>query len=176
MNLDFFLFQKINSFALKCFWLDSLAIFLANYLPYILFISLLIFLLWDFKKYWIIVAKSILAGVIARLGFVPLFHLFWPRPRPFIFNSPHLLLRHANTPSFPSGHAAFFFALSTVIYFYNKKAGIIFFFASILLSFFRVFCGIHWPSDIIFGAIIGIFSGFVIEKLIKYKKGMPVTD
>jgi undecaprenyl-diphosphatase len=81
-------------------------------------------------------------------------------------------LSHSVSSSFPSGHAAFFFALSTVLLLYNKKfyprpkfwwgAGLFFFLASFLISIARVFVGIHWPSDILAGAAIGIFSGWLI--------------
>ena len=79
----------------------------------------------------------------------------------------NLLLSHEATSSFPSGHAAFYFALSTIIYFYNKKAGLLFLFASFLISISRVFVGIHWPFDIFAGAIVGIFSGWIILKISK---------
>ena len=117
----------------------------------------------DSKKYWPIIAQAILAAVLARFGITELIRFFWERPRPFIENNVNLLLSHSATGSFPSGHAAFFFALSAVVYFYNKKTGFFFFLASFLISISRVFCGVHWPSDIIAGAAIGIFSGWIIR-------------
>jgi undecaprenyl-diphosphatase len=75
-------------------------------------------------------------------------------------------------PSFPSGHAAFYFAIATVVFLYLKKvyprpkfwrgASILFFIAGFLISISRVFSGIHWPSDILAGAAIGIFSGWLV--------------
>jgi undecaprenyl-diphosphatase len=67
----------------------------------------------------------------------------------------------------PSGHATLFFALSAVIYFYNKKLGIFCFISSTLIVLARVFGGIHWPSDVLAGAIIGILSGWLINKLFR---------
>ena len=110
--------------------------------------------------------QALVSAAFARVVIVALIRWIWPRPRPFIENNVNLLLTH-NSSAFPSGHAAFFFALSTVIYFYNKKFGILFFLASFLICISRVFVGIHWPLDILAGAVVGIFSGWLIHKIAK---------
>jgi len=160
--IDSFIFQQINSLAGKFVYLDSLAVFLAGYLEYIL-AGLVFLLLW---KKWGAVFRVFVAAILARYGLVELIRFFWSRPRPFIENNVNLLLEHTGA-SFPSGHAAFFFALSLVVYHYNKKAGIGFFIASFLISISRVFVGIHWPSDILAGAIVGIFSGWLILRIFR---------
>ena len=160
--MDYFIFQQINNLAGQWTCLDALGIFFAEYLAYVL-VVLLFFFFWKEKK---VIFQSLLAGFLARFGIVELIRLFWLRPRPFIENEVNLLLEH-NEASFPSGHAAFFFAISTIVYHYNKKAGIGFFIASFLISISRVFVGIHWPLDILAGAIIGIFSGWLVLKLFR---------
>ena len=160
--MDYFIFQQINSLVDRWTCLDAFGIFFAKYLAYIL-VVLLFLILWRKKK---AILQSLLAGVFARFGIVELIRLFWQRPRPFVENDVNLLLEH-NGAAFPSGHAAFFFALSTVVYHYNKKAGILFFVASFLISISRVFVGIHWPSDILAGAIVGIFAGWLVFKIFK---------
>jgi undecaprenyl-diphosphatase len=165
--VDFFIFQQINKFAGRWIILDSLGIFFAKYLGYFLIFFLLLFLIKNFKKYWPMVIQGFSAAILARLGFTELIRFLWPKPRPFIENHINLLLSHSVSSSFPSGHAAFFFALSTVIYSYNKKTGYLFFLASFLISISRVFVGIHWPSDILAGAVIGIFSGWLITLIKK---------
>ena len=158
--MDYFLFQKINGLAGKWLYLDATGIFLAKYFGYIL--AVLVFLI--FWRKWKIILQVFLAAVLARFGIVELIRWLWARPRPFVENHVNLLLDKIDQAAFPSGHAAFFFGLSTVVYFYNKKAGIIFFIASFLISISRVFVGIHWPSDILAGAVVGIFSGWLIKK------------
>lgn len=163
--MDYFLFQQINGLAGKFVCLDTLGIYLAEHFEYVLFFCLFLFLLKNFKKYWPMIAQGLAAAILARFGIVELIRWLWERPRPFVENNVNLLLDKINVAAFPSGHAAFFFALSTVIFLYNKKAGLFFFFASFLISIARVFCGIHWPSDIIGGAIVGIFSGWLVFKI-----------
>ncbi len=164
--MDLYLFQQINQFALKWFWLDVLGIFFTRYLEYILIFCVFLFLVLNFRKYWSMFFQALVSAAFARVVIVALIRWIWPRPRPFIENNVNLLLTH-NSSAFPSGHAAFFFALSTVIYFYNKKFGILFFLASFLICISRVFVGIHWPLDILAGAVVGIFSGWLIHKIAK---------
>jgi undecaprenyl-diphosphatase len=163
MNLDFFLFQEINRFAGKYLWLDNLAIFFAEYFGYIL----VFFVLLIFWKNWKKILQTFLAAILARFGVVEIIRFFWQKPRPFVENNVNVLLNQINSVSFPSGHAAFYFGLSTIVYFYNKKVGILFFVLSFLISFSRVFCGIHWPSDIGAGILVGIFSGWLTIKIFR---------
>ena len=161
-SLDAAIFNWVNQFALQWVWLDTLAIFFAQYLGYILILFLFLLLIRNFKKYWSMVAQALLAAIFARLIIVEIIRYFLPKSRPFVENSVNLLMNHSQEPAFPSGHAAFYFAIATIIYFYNKKAGLLFIAASFLISLSRVFAGIHWPSDILVGAVIGILSGFFI--------------
>jgi undecaprenyl-diphosphatase len=166
---DYLVFEKINSLAGKYPVLDAMAIFFAKYFDYFLIFIVFLFLLKNFKKYWRPVVKTVSAGVLARLGFTEIIRFFYKRPRPFVENKVNLLFNHSSSSSFPSGHAAFYFAVSIIIYSYNKKAGYLFFIASFLISLSRVFVGIHWPSDILGGAIVGIISGIIILKLFSKK-------
>ena len=163
MNIDLFLFRFINQFAGKSVCLDDLAIFLARYFEYFLIFGLFLFLAKSFKKYWPMIVQSFAAAIFSRLIITELIRWLWPKTRPFVADNVNLLFNYNPLEaSFPSGHAAFYFAIATVVYFYNKKAGLGFFFASFLISLARVFSGIHWPSDIIAGALVGMFSGWLI--------------
>ncbi len=163
--MDYLIFRTINNLAGKSVCLDSLGIFLADRFCYVLLGILILFLLKNYKKYRSMVIKAFAAGIIAWFFIAELVKFLWVRPRPFVENQVNLLLPHEADGSFPSGHASFFFALSTVVYLYNKKVGILFFIASALISISRVFVGIHWPTDILAGAIAGIFVGWLVNKV-----------
>ncbi|HDJ30456.1 MAG TPA: phosphatase PAP2 family protein [bacterium] len=158
--MDAFLFQKINGFALRNAWLDTLGIFFAEYFPYIVAFCLIAFLIWNFKKYHSMVFWAFWGGIGARV-ITALIRFLWNRPRPFVENHVKLLIHHFKTGSFPSGHAAFFFGIAGVVYFYNKDLGILFFISAFLISIARIFCGIHWPADIAAGFLVGIFSALL---------------
>ncbi len=166
--MDLYFFNLINQYAGQCKFLDNLAIFFAEYLQYIVVFLLLLFLLKDFKKYLRMVVSAIAAAILARFVITEIIRYFIPRIRPFIENNINLIINHdPDESSFPSGHAALFFAMATAVYFYNKKLGIFFFISAFLISISRVSAGIHWPSDIIAGTLVGIFSGLITDKILK---------
>ena len=72
---------------------------------------------------------------------------------------------------FVSSHAANFFALISFIFpFYKEKknwilAGLIL--VGILVAISRIYLGVHYFSDVFFGALLGILIGFTIRNLVK---------
>ena len=168
MNIDLYLFNFINQFAGKWAWLDYFGIFCADYLGYFLLFALAVLLLLNLKKYWKMVAEALVVAGFSRFVLAEIIRLIWFRPRPFISKSfVPLIAQSADEASFPSGHATFFFAMSTIVYFYNKKLGIIFFIASFFIAIARVFVGVHWPSDILAGAVLGILTGYILNWLFR---------
>ena len=179
--MDLFLFQELNGLALKSFWFDVLGVYFAKYLEYLLLFCLLLFIFKNFRKYQLMILKVCISVAFARLVIVNLIRWVLPRARPFVDNQVNLLLEHAPTSSFPSGHASFYFAVATVVFLCLRKIehrpkfwwqiSFLFFSAALTIGIARVFCGIHWPSDILGGILVGIFSGWVINKIFqKYIK------
>lgn len=163
--MDFFVFFYLNSLPQKIPFISYLAIFFAEYFQYFLGFYFLALFSSRTKRNFSIVLEGLIAVLSARFLVGEFIYLFYRRTRPFVDRNVNLLISFLPEPSFPSGHALFFFSLSTVVYFYNKKAGIIFFVASFLISISRVICGVHWPSDILSGAIFGVISGLIIHFL-----------
>ncbi len=72
--------------------------------------------------------------------------------------------------SFPSGHSAHAFAVGVVILIMMpKKIGVPIFVISILMAFSRLYVGVHYPTDVIAGAILGtiiaFLSVFIVNKI-----------
>lgn len=67
------------------------------------------------------------------------------------------------SPSFPSGHTLTLFSLAGLIsaWYQNKKISILVFTLAALISFARVSLGVHWPSDVLFGALLGGAIGWL---------------
>ena len=168
--MDAQLFQLLNNFAWQSRAFDVTIIFLAEYLPYavvLAFLALLFYSAYAKREKIRIFWTATLATVVARYGIAELIRLFYHRPRPFIAYDIVPLFPHENAWSFPSGHAAFFFALAAVMYFYNKKCGALFFLAAIIISVSRVIAGVHYPSDILGGALVGIAVAYVVYRIIE---------
>lgn len=63
----------------------------------------------------------------------------------------------ASGPSFPSAHASRAFAAAFLIATCTRRRwGVTAFFVASLIGLSRVYLGVHWPSDILFGAILGV--------------------
>lgn len=167
MNLDFLIFNWLNNFAGKYAFLDGLAFFCSEYLQFLVLAVFAVFSLKNWKKYFPEVICAISSVFLSRIVFTETIRHFFPKDRPFAAGQINAILEHSASPSFPSGHAAFFFALAAAVYFFNKKLGAFFFISAFLISLARVFGGIHWPSDILAGGLMGIFSGWLIYRIFR---------
>ncbi|WP_165747796.1 phosphatase PAP2 family protein [Cellulophaga sp. Z1A5H] len=72
------------------------------------------------------------------------------------------IIKGSNGFSFFSGHSAYSFALTTIVVLFIKdtfKWSWAFYIWPIFLAFSRIYVGVHYPVDLITGAIVGILSG-----------------
>ena len=164
MTLDVSLFFALNNLAGRSDAFDLLIVFCAKYLAYAV---IAVFLTAAYRErdracaLWI----PLIATVIARFGITELIRLSYHRPRPFMAHPINPLLLDTAW-SFPSGHAAFFFAIATGVYFHSKKWGTALFFIASIITISRVIAGIHYPSDILAGALIGVVCAYAVNYMI----------
>ncbi|WP_375641499.1 MULTISPECIES: undecaprenyl-diphosphatase [unclassified Bartonella] len=116
------------------------------------------------------VALSICMSICAALFTGYLISLFYFRPRPFVVGLTTPLIQHRATASFPSNHALTIASYAANFYFYQYKVS--FKFATVflcLICWARVFVGVHYPFDILAGAILGsLISLGVIQFIAPY--------
>jgi undecaprenyl-diphosphatase len=86
------------------------------------------------------------------------------RARPFVVdpNGVHLFSGHAADPGFPSDHATGAFAVAMAIYLRKRSWGIAALLAAAVLSVGRVAIGVHFPSDVLAGAVLGCLAASVL--------------
>jgi undecaprenyl-diphosphatase len=70
--------------------------------------------------------------------------------------------------SFPSDHAAMFFSLALGVYLLRRSLGtVLLFYAAIWICLPRLYLGLHYPTDLVGGAIVGCASVFCLGHLSK---------
>src|ERR1700710_713413 len=86
------------------------------------------------------------------------------RARPFVVdpNGVHLFSGHAADPGFPSDHATGAFAVAMAIYLRKRSWGVAALLAAAVLSVGRVAIGVHFPSDVLAGAVLGCLAASVL--------------
>lgn len=148
---------------------DAIIVFTAKYLPYILVLAAIMVFLGEARgkrQRVFYIGETIMALILSRGIITPLVRFFYAHPRPFDALGIESLIPESGN-SFPSGHAAFFFALATVIFMHNRKWGAAYFVFSLVIGLARVMAGVHWPLDILGGTVVGILSGLTMHVAVK---------
>ena len=97
---------------------------------------------------------------------VLIFNLVYIRPRPYVDLDVALMMYRPTDPSsFPSNAIAATFGLAAVVWGVNRRVGTILLVGSSLYAFSRVYVGVHYPLDVVAGALIGIVIAFLTFKL-----------
>ena len=82
---------------------------------------------------------------------------------PFALETVRLLLPHqAPSPAFPSAHAANTFAFAFVIFTEYRRVGAALFAVAAVVSYSRIYVGVHYPLDALGGAAWGVFVGICV--------------
>ncbi len=86
------------------------------------------------------------------------------RIRPFAAETALLravLVKPPTDGSFPSGHTAAGFASSFAVILCNKKIGMLMLIPAFLIGISRLYLCVHFPTDVVFGAVIGVVLGII---------------
>jgi undecaprenyl-diphosphatase len=163
-NLDYHLFKIINDLSGKLIIFNPLMRFLAADAEYVFFICILIYWFTRIRQNRKMVIESLLSACTA-LGISGIIAHYYYRDRPFITHTVFQLIKHPANASFPSDHAAGAFVIATAIWLFRKKDGAIWLFLALCIALSRVWTGVHYPSDVIAGALIGTVSAFIVHQL-----------
>ena len=178
-ELDIIIFRWLNAWVFWMPWADVGIVFRAVFLDWWVLAGLFAFGVFTIpplatvfpsfrqfrRKNWEMIVVVFAGALVARFGVVEIIRFFYDRPRPFeVFTDINQILFHEPGDSFPSGHAAFFFAIAAGVSRYYPKTSVLFYAAALSISLNRVAAGIHWPSDILGGAVIGVAVGYLISR------------
>lgn len=98
------------------------------------------------------------------------------RTRPYeVIDGLHLMVSKAVDLSFPSGHTGSSFATAVVMFLMlPKKYGVPALIYAFLMGFSRLYIGIHYPTDVLCGGIIGTLVAITVCTI--YKKKFQTTE
>ena len=176
-NWDHQLFLFLNG--LHADWLDPVMTFFSSERGWIPFYAVLLFLVfykYRWKGLWVMLGVAVLiicSDQISAHVFKPIFQRLRPCYDPLIEDVVYLPKgKPGGHYGFISSHAANTFALASFIYMTMKKhyskIGWIMFTWAILVSYSRIYMGVHFPGDIICGAAVGMILGFGIGYLLTH--------
>ena len=97
------------------------------------------------------------------------------RPRPFLnptlSSVDHVLVPKDLDSSFPSGHALIVAGgAATAFFFLRKRYSIPLIVEAALVSYGRVYVGVHYPTDVLAGVILGVAIAFIIYAILNKSK------
>lgn len=105
-----------------------------------------------------------LGAVVTNLTLKPLV----ARSRPWLVLEGFEVLMHSSDPySFPSGHtcAAFAFCVAVAAMVPHGWVKLVAVVAAVLMGYTRLHVGVHFPSDVLMGAVVGICCGLVAARM-----------
>lgn len=120
------------------------------------------------RRAWLAVIQLGLAAGSTDLFGARVLKPLFGRVRPCFAIDPALvrvLSPAANSGSMPSLHAANAFALAVATVLLVPRAGRLLLPFAVLIAISRVACGVHWPSDVLVGAVMGSLAGLGVQLL-----------
>ncbi len=175
MNPDIVLFRLINLHEPIPF-LDRLMVFMTNkaYLFFFLFGAIAI--IKEGRKALLPISLIIIAWVLSD-GVGNILKNAIERPRPFlVMEDVRTLVGHRSSFSFPSNHAATYTAGAAVLWYFFRYLRIPAMFVVLMVAISRVYIGVHYPSDVIGGAVLGIFIALIVITVFKKIEGIYRRD
>jgi undecaprenyl-diphosphatase len=106
--------------------------------------------------------RAFLAGAAAYLGnFLLSLAYFRPRPCSALLGVHKLISRTCADKSFPSDHSSLAFAAAFSVIYVRPLLGSVLLVMAALVAWGRVFVGVHYPTDVAAGAVVGLFWALV---------------
>jgi undecaprenyl-diphosphatase len=109
-------------------------------------------------------ALSAVASMFLANLFIKALNLVYYRPRPFASHDLQLLFYHPSDSSFPSNPTSVGFCIATAVWLSNRRAGWVLYALASLLGLARLIGGVHYPSDILGGAVVGSLSAYLVVR------------
>jgi len=123
-------------------------------------VAILMLMVWGGKRMWLVLAAGVLAVTLSDLG-ANLIKAELHRPRPcHVIADVHLLMGCTYSFSLPSNHASNMFAVATVGWLGLRRWRWVLPLLASGVAYSRVYVGVHYPGDVLVGALWGAGIGW----------------
>lgn len=155
------LFRMINNLGKELTLFNPAMVLIAKYMVVFLALSVIIF--WftrrEHNRMMVICGgiAFILAEIMGKIA-----GAVYSNHQPFaVLSNVNNLMAHEIDNSFPSDHTILFFSFCATFFLFGKNGRFFWVILACLVGVSRIWVGVHYPADIIVGAIIGIFAAFI---------------
>lgn len=159
---NIYFFRLINDLGKQYPHFNSSIVFFAEYMVYFLALSVIYF--WfrrnENNRMMVICASFtfIVAEVIGKIA-----GKFHSNYQPFAeLPNVNQLIEKAVDNSFPSDHTILFFSFCMTFWLFKKRSGLPWLLLAITVGISRIWVGVHYPADVVVGAVISLSSAIVI--------------
>ncbi len=104
-------------------------------------------------------------GILFSQALIKDLSRFYFRPRPFATETVHLLFYRPSVSSFPSIPIAVAFTFAAGAGYADKRIANFLVVLGVLYALARVYAGVHYPSDVIGGALLGAGMVYIVVRL-----------
>ena len=164
------LFRAVNDIGKEYPDINPLFIFFAEYTVYCLMLILLFYWLSRNTQNKLMVVSAVISFFIAELT-GKLIGMLYSHQQPFaVWSGVNKLIEKEVGNSFPSDHTIVFFSVCISIALFRKRFWYLWATLALVLSISRIYVGVHYPVDILVGAILGTISAIFVHKFIAKQK------
>ena len=164
LNID--VFRSINDVGKTYHSLEPVAIFMAEYMVYVLILGMLVYWFTRTTNNRMMMIQSVFTVVLAEV-FGKVAGKFYSHYQPFAeLPNVNKLVEHAVDNAFPSDHSIIFFSICFSIWLVRKKEGWLWLAIACAVGISRVMVGVHYPGDVLTGALLGLISALIMHWLV----------
>lgn len=162
------LFRLINELGKEYVSFNPAFVFIAEYMVAILAVCLLIYWFSGSRRNRLMVISCCVSFLVAEvLG--KLSGSVYSNQQPFAeLENVNKLIDKTVGNSFPSDHTILFFSITVSIWLFRRRYSFLWIVVALLVGISRIWVGVHYPADVLFGAFIAsisaVFTYFMMKK------------
>jgi undecaprenyl-diphosphatase len=157
-------FRVINNLGIHHPLFNPIFEFLAEYTVYILVVGFLYYWFTRVTENRLMIMNATFSFLLAEIAGKTA-GLFYRNNQPFAeLDHVNQLIQKSIDNSFPSDHTILFFSISFSIWLVHKNHGFVWLILAVFTAISRIGVGVHYPFDVLVGALFGILSAITVMK------------